>query len=62
MISVVGWKVIEEGTETVQEILTALEIHGDLMNTITLSLTRKVYNQCILPVLTYALENWHRTK
>ncbi len=27
-----------------------------------LSLKRKIYNQCILPVLTYGSETWHLTK
>ncbi len=36
---------------------------GDIMNgSLPLSLKRKVYNQCVLPVLTYGSEIWHLTK
>ncbi len=31
-------------------------------NNLPLSLRRKVYNQCILPVLTYGAETWRLTK
>ncbi len=31
-------------------------------NNLPLSLKRKVYNQCILPVLTYGSKTWHLTK
>ncbi len=31
-------------------------------NNLPLSLKRKVYNQCILPILTYGSETWHLTK
>ncbi len=42
---------------------TAFGKYGDIMNsTLPLSLKRKVYNQCILPVLTYGSETWHLTK
>ncbi len=36
---------------------------GDIMNSnLPLSLKRRVYNQCVLPVLTYGSETWHLTK
>ncbi len=42
---------------------TAFGKQGDIMNSnLPLSLKKKVYNQCILPVLTYGSETWHLTK
>ncbi len=36
---------------------------GDIMNSyLPLSLKRKVYKQCVVPVLTYDSETWHLTK
>ena len=36
--------------------------HNVWESNLTLSLKRKVYNQCILPVLTYGSETWNRMK
>ncbi len=42
---------------------TAFVKHGNIMNiNLPLSLKRKVYNQCIFPVLTCGTETWHLTK
>ncbi len=42
---------------------TAFGKHGDIMNSnLPLSVKRKIYNQCILPVLTCGSETWHLTK
>ncbi len=36
---------------------------GDVMNSnLPLSLKGKVYNQCVLPILTYGSKTWHLTK
>ncbi len=42
---------------------TAFGKHGDIMNSnLPLSLKRKIYSHCILPVLKYGSEIWYLTK
>ena len=41
----------------------AFSKYGDVMNSnISVCLKRKIYNQCVLPVLTYGSETWGLTK